>query len=75
MDLEQLPIRDYLAIMWRYAEILNELEGTRVAVLEGICHETFDDFLPAHLKSTEPSNLPTLEKAEQLSDESEDPLV
>jgi hypothetical protein len=57
-DLENLPTQDYVAMLWRYAEIFNELEGIRVSVLEGVCHETFDDFLPESLKSTQPPKLP-----------------
>lgn len=60
IDLEKLPIQDYEGIMWRYAEIFQELQGTTVQLLEGICHETFDDFLPDSLKSTRPPKLPTI---------------
>jgi hypothetical protein len=60
MDLEKLPNAEYSAVMWRYAEIFNELEGIRVGTLETICHETFDDFLPESLRSTEPPKLPVV---------------
>lgn len=66
IDLEKLPIQEYVGLLWRYAEIFNELEGIRVGLLEGICHETFDDFLPESLKSTQPPKLsPTNNQAAQ----------
>ena len=55
MNLETVPVADYVGIMLRYAEIFNELEGIRVGLLENICHETFDDFLPGSLRSVQPS--------------------
>jgi hypothetical protein len=61
INLETLPIEDYVAILWRYAEIFNELEGIRVGLLENTCHETFDDLLPNTIKSTQPLIIPDVQ--------------
>ncbi len=58
MNLDTLPTTDYVGIVWRYAEIFNELEGVRVGLLENTCHEMFDEFLPNTLKSSQPPLVP-----------------
>jgi hypothetical protein len=51
MDIESLDPRDYEGLLMRYASIINTVEGIRVLILQDICVETFNEFLPESLKA------------------------
>jgi len=63
INLDELLPQDYVGVLLRFAEVFNELEGIRVGLLESVCHETFDEFLPESLKSTHPPKLPVTSQA------------
>jgi hypothetical protein len=52
-------------LLFRYARIVNEVEGLKVAVLQDICVDTFDEFLPEALKAGRSPKLPMIKKPEQ----------